>query len=771
MITIKKSDFKKIFDSIFDIVLITLQDGSIAYANRSAVGFFGYSIEELQTMNVFQIDVDCHKADIANGFSPALESEVEFETFNRKKDGTRVWVKVRTIGIKEDENQNFFVSTIYDMTMLNKIQQKADFFDVANNITSEAVVIFDLDFRIKEWNLSAEKCFGFTKEEVIDRQIDFLIPEYSKEERQQIKKKIREGKAVQNCKTIGCCKDGKKICLRISYAPLYSERGEIISLLGIFRDMTELEEVEERLREQQKRAVLALEGGNFGIWEMNYSSQKIMLYNEIYSLLGYQREEIGNPFEEWSKYVKEEDISLVREAFSFTEENKDRLAVEFRILSQKEAAYRWFSMKGKVMERFDDGRPKKLVGTYEDITDKKKDELELKKKNEELETLAEEAQAANRAKSLFLANISHELRTPLNGILVAAQMLQEENTGDRNRLLDIIHNSSLTLKGIVTDILDLSKAEHEGVYLNREHFVLSELVQGVYHELQISANRKGLDASCYIDPRLDGEYTGDPQKIKQILNNLISNALKFTQEGMIGIRTTLLEIKDQDVSVEIRIKDTGDGVSDFFQNHLFEAFSQENASDDKRHAGTGLGLAICKKYSEAMGGNILYENNKEKGSTFIFHLLLKQNIEKDMTAVIPTPFQQGWGSDYAGKLILCVDDNTINQELITMALRQWGLQEVTAYKPEEALLEVERRRFDLILMDIQMPGINGYQLTELIRKSQINAETPIMAMTAYARMEDREKCLKAGMDEYVIKPIDLDILFEKIGTLVNKMGG
>jgi PAS domain S-box-containing protein len=760
--------FKKIFDNMYDFILITLLDGTIVFANRAAIEFYGYIYEEMLSMNISQIDVKVDRDNMQMKIERAFEHGIEFQTLDRKKDGTVVPVRVRTVGMQEKiGKQKYFISTVQDMTNIYKTQNKADMFDVSRSISSEAFIISDLDFIIKEWNHSAEVTFGYQRAEVLGKNIDFLLPMDRIKEFEYIKKELESGKTIQNFKTKRCRKEGSSFMVKCSYAPLYDENSNMTSYMVMYSDLTELEMREELLKEHQKRSALALEGGDFGIWDFDYSTKELVLHNGSNNLFGYSNEELVEGYENLLQQVNPEDMERVR---SFQNEvNKEKaLAIEFCILPKGQTDYRWVRMKGKVFDSFENGKSKRLVGTYEDITDKKMSEIELESNNKKLEMLAEEAQRANRVKSLFIANISHEIRTPLNGIIMAAQLLREEEVSDISKdLLALIHNASEILKNIVTDILDLSKAEQEGVHLLKEKFTLVEVIRELFRDLQIAANQKDLDASCYIDPQMEGEYIGDVLKIKQILNNLLSNALKFTEEGMIGIRAKVIEMQNNYVKIEFRIKDTGVGIGTEFQGHMFEAFTQEEESDDKKYCGTGLGLTICKKYSDAMEGNLLYEGDRGKGSTFIFQCILRKISEHEVAVVPPSQLVFA-GMENGRRKILSVDDNIMNQELIKHVIEKEKINFTAAYSAKEALEILNNEEFDVILMDIQMPYMNGYRLTEKIRGEKKRHNIPIIAMTAYARLEDKEKCMKAGMDDYITKPIDIELLIHKIRDLLER---
>lgn len=664
------------------------------------------------------------------------------------------------------------ISTIQDITDINQIKSQAMLYRISNEITGDAVVVFDLNFCISEWNHYAEELFGYSFENVIGKSVEMLIPEYKKNELDHIMKSLSKGNIFYDFKTDRVHKNGTLIHLNASFAPLYDSQRNIYSYIGIYRKISKVEEIEQEFKEYQNRAIMALDGGNFGIWEYDYETKNVAVYNKLQKVFGYDEEkdyESVRNYKTWLSYFVQEDIHSVEEAFENHKKTGESISVEFRIVPNNQSEYRWIRIKGKTCNTFRDGMPQRVVGTYEDITTQKKNEILMEKKNNELMELARRAENADKAKSIFLANISHEIRTPLNGITMATKMLKEENVENPDKLIDMIYNSSNTLMGIVTDILDLSKAEQEGVKLSEERFSLMEILKSTYGEMQMIGNQKGLEVSSYLDPKLEGEYIGDAQKIKQILNNLTSNALKFTNTGMVGIRADLLEDIENSYKVKISIKDTGIGVGDQYLNKMFEPFSQENETEEKRVKGTGLGLAISKKYSMAMGGDIQYEKNGLQGSIFHFYCRLKK-VNDFLKVETHENFSYHKQIKDKNKKILCVDDSLVNQELIKILLEKEGFEVSAAYSAKEVFQLMKQIKFDLILMDIQLPEMNGYKITDEIRKNKENERIPIMAMTAYARFEDKEKCLKAGMNDYITKPIDIERIIDKIDILLEENG-
>lgn len=520
----------------------------------------------------------------------------------------------------------------------------------------------------------------------------------------------------------------------------------------------------------QERAKIALEGGNFSIWELDLVSSQVDFYNHLELILGYSCGQVGNALKAWLKRIHQEDISIVKRAYSNYIEKGEDLVAEIRILNST-GEYRWIRIKGKISEWSSVGRPIKIIGTTEDITDRKDIEQRLLDKNLELEQLTLEAQKASDSKSVFLANMSHEIRTPLNAMLSVVHLLSKTELDEtQQKMVQLLNTASVTLKGIVTEVLDIAKAERESVDVVKSSFSIKDMFQTLFAELQLEANAKGLEVGYYFDPKVQWDVIGDPQKVKQILNNLVSNALKYTEKGYVSIKALLVEETESQCTLTFEIKDSGIGISEAFKALVFHKFTQENLSQEGKVSGAGLGLAIAKLYANALEGDIYFESEIGKGSSFYFKCpFLKSNQQNILEAGIETakPKNARVVRDVTEpRKILCIDDSLINQDVIEMIIEQMGHVYLPAYNSHEAFKQLEANAIDLILMDIQLPGLDGYAITKQIRSKSHTAGIPIIAMTAYSQREDRDKCLGSGMTEYIAKPVDVDRLKEIIYTFL-----
>jgi len=376
------------------------------------------------------------------------------------------------------------------------------------------------------------------------------------------------------------------------------------------------------------------------------------------------------------------------------------------------------------------------------------------------------AEAANEAKSAFLATMSHEIRTPLNGVLGMAQAMAAENLSPRQReRLDIIDQSGKALLAILNDILDLSKIEAGKLELEEIEFDLDEVARGAHSAFTALANKKGLSFALDID-NARGVYRGDPTRLRQILYNLISNALKFTEAG--EIRVTAVRGEGE---LRISVRDTGVGIPAESLTKLFAKFAQVDASTTRRYGGTGLGLAICQQLSRLMGGAISVESELGKGSTFTVVLPLPRVGEQRATAPLPSP-QTLAPQPIDAPLtlrVLAAEDNSVNQLVLKTLLHQIGVEPVVVADGAAALQAWETAHWDVILMDIQMPVMDGPTATRMIRERELEsgrARTPIIALTANAMSHHVAEYMAMGMDDHVAKPIEAGRLFEALQAAI-----
>ena len=431
--------------------------------------------------------------------------------------------------------------------------------------------------------------------------------------------------------------------------------------------------------------------------------------------------------------------------------------VNHRVI-RKDGPHIWLEAAVKAM-RAPDGRIERVIGAYRNIDDEHRNALELVKARDA-------AEAANQAKSAFLATMSHEIRTPLNGVLGMAQVMANEplDTAQRERL-DVIRQSGETLLAILNDILDLSKVEAGKLGLEVVDFDIEEVARGAHAAFSAVAAAKGLAFEVSVSHAAQGVYHGDPTRVRQILHNLISNALKFTERG--GVRVA---VGRADGRLKLRVRDTGIGIAPDRAGRLFEKFEQADTSTTRRFGGTGLGLAICRELATMMGGGVTLKSNPGKGATFTVDLPLPR-VRAAGEAGPAAPAQLDPCEDLSDTPIrvLAAEDNAVNQAVLKALLNQIGVEPTIVENGVDAVAAWEAGNWDVILMDVQMPRMDGPTATQFIRSRELalgRPRTPIIALTANSMAHQVAEYLSLGMDAFVAKPIEIARLFETLQAVL-----
>ena len=386
------------------------------------------------------------------------------------------------------------------------------------------------------------------------------------------------------------------------------------------------------------------------------------------------------------------------------------------------------------------------------------------------------AEEAQQAKSHFLANMSHEIRTPMNAIIGFVDLARSESDPKkRDEYLSLAASSGQHLLAIINDILDFSKAEAGELVLESIDFDLRHMVDDTMYMVVQAAESKGLETFCIIDDAIKFHVEGDPTRLRQILINLLSNAIKFTPHGSVGVRVSVAEEMGKEQLIHFSVEDTGIGIPDGKKDVIFKSFSQADATTTRLYGGTGLGLAICKTYIEKMGGTIWVESTAGKGSSFNFKIPLR--ARKDIIQQPEKPLAQNAFADKSGGpmaarpvarelsckgiRVLVAEDNPVNTKLMEILLGKMGCAFDTVSDGQAACDAVKRNDYDVVLMDVHMPVMNGLDATKSIR-DQISSQVPIIALTAAAMQEEKAQCYASGMNDILLKPVNVEELKAKL---------
>jgi PAS domain S-box-containing protein len=524
-------------------------------------------------------------------------------------------------------------------------------------------------------------------------------------------------------------------------------------------DMTDRKRAEEELRQSAQTFRTLIEAAPVGITMSDQHGRRVEANDAFCALSGYARDElIGEEVAEiYDAEQREELMASLRTRRALGVDERQ----EYTLIT-KGGKRRTILATGTTVQG-SDGQPHRLVFVV-DITERQQMEEALRQANADLEQANAHLEQANRAKSAFLATMSHEIRTPMNGVIgLTSLLLGTPLTSQQREYVSAIHASGDALLTLIGDILDLAKIEAGQLTLERQPLDLRHLVQEVVTVFRAPARTMGLRLDAHVDPAVPPALEGDSLRLRQVLLNLAGNALKFTDQGAVHLRVALIEESATDVLVRLEVRDTGIGIAPEVQEHLFAPFTQADSSTTRRYGGTGLGLAIAKQLMALMGGEIGVESTPGAGSTFWVTLRLARGraAEDGHAARATIDEVEAKPAGRRGR-ILVAEDNAINQLVVVRQLESLGYEVQTVETGRQAVEAVQQGQYDLVLMDLHMPEMDGFAATAAIRQQERAAgqerRLPIVALTADALAGDAEKSLAVGMDDHLSKPLTVERL-------------
>lgn len=780
-------------------IIATDPNGTITLFNSGAERMLGYQASEmvgLQTPQIIHLpsETAARGAEISREIGREISGFDVFVEYARqgqhearewtyvRKDGSQLTVELVVTPIADTGgNITGFLGVAIDVTERRLAQQAsaaeqsrlAAFVDHA----PAAIAMLDRELRyiavsrrwISDYRLEGQRIIGRSHYDVFPN-----IPQRWKE----IHRRCLAGVADRNDDDVWLPPGGSAHQhLRWEVRPWFVSGDQIGGIMMFTEDLTILRETEAALHESRERFELAMRGSTDGLWDWKIATNEAYYSPRFRDLLGYDALELPDHPWAWDRFLHPEDAAAVRLAVEQHLADNKPFDIIFR-LQNKAQEWRWFRSRAEAI-RDTDGHPIRMTGALSDITSLKLAELKLAQQAQVLAQARDQAEAANQAKSAFIANMSHEIRTPMTAILGYVDLLSDpyQTEEQRSAHVAVIKQAGEHLLEIINDILDLSKIEAGKMQVEKIAMSPTDTVRDVIAFLQTEARRRGLELTAHFEGSIPKQISSDPFRLRQILVNLIGNALKFTAAGGVKLVVKVVPHPQQSRSVlAFEVHDTGIGLSSEQLAELFRPFSQADASTTRKFGGTGLGLTICRRMAHLLGGQIQVTSQLGRGSTFVATVDMGSPDQLEMIELpdgnlaTTSPTEQNHESDLRlrGRILL-VEDNIVNQKLVRHLLSRKGAQVDVANHGRDAVdqaLRVQQASrqnpqelpYSVILMDMQMPELDGYAATRELRDSGYHR--PIVALTAHAMADDRQKCLDAGCDDHLTKPIDRVRLLE-----------
>lgn len=695
----------------------------------------------------------------------------KFESFDTElqiltKKGIEKWVRV--IGKPKIDNgtcvkvTGTFQDIEHDKQVRLALEQSNTHLEAILNASTEtSIIATKADGTITHFNSGSERLLGYSANEIVgkhdpvfffdkidlERWSDELTNEFGIKVNAGIESftmRSRRGLSDKGEYTY-IRKDGRKIMVELSISPITNNKEDILGYLCIADDITEKKRVEQLILDSEERLRIFFDSSQVVMYTHDMAGNFITINSMGAHLLGYNREDIEN------KNIM--DIIPLESRLSFPHYLNDlktngKSKGLMQIINNQGKLITW--MYNNVVTELVDGT-KYVIGNVMDITDR----IELEN---DLNIAKQNAENSAKMKDLFLSNMSHEIRTPMNAITGFGRLLSETTLDEeQDEYVNSINIASTNLLNIINDILDFSKIESGQISIESIPFNIIKQIQNVRKILTINAETRNLQFKYDFDEKLPEMVMGDPTRLNQILVNLLNNGIKFTESGFVKLKVEFLQDSNDCYNIKFDIIDSGIGIPEDKIDVIFERFTQANTNTTRKYGGTGLGLSISKSLVGLLGGTLTVESTEGEGSIFSFTIPFGKPIQEISQETAPSRIING----KSNIRILLVEDNLLNQKLARKVLEKQGFISELAENGKLAIELLKKESFDLILMDLQMPEMDGYQTTIYLR-NEMKLKTPIIAMTAHSIVGEKDKCLSIGMNDYIPKPFNPDVLYEKI---------
>jgi len=775
-------------DNIKDYAIVMLdRDGKILSWNEGATGISGYTSDEIvgKHFSAFYTEEDVLNGKPAANLAAAYErGEIQTEGWQKRKDGSLFWSYI-TITRLSDENNEMrgFVKITRDITEQMRaetaIRQSRAQLAMSQQLAHIGSWELDLETKALNWSdelyhiygnnptseeIKFERMFLLThpadREFVMNTILDAVNKQTSFDFRRRI---IRSDGAVRVLHSLG--------------EVIFNESGKAVKMIGADQDITD------RLHEEEMEKLAMAATKSFNSVIIANSEGRIEWVNEGFTkLTGYTFEEVQNTHGELLR--RGSLTGLSHEMVDYQKLLQENKPVVYESKNYTKSGQEYWVITTLTPVIGPDGKIERIIAIDSDISERKKVEEDLilsnriaehslKKGNKALNDLLrakKELEESMTVKEQFLAKMSHEIRTPMNAIVGLSEIMVEGDlTHEQKECMDAIRLSSQNLLSIINDILDFSRLSSGKVELEAIPFKPSDVLEGVVSTVGFTATRKGLLLTVNADSAKLPEYVvGDSLRLRQILLNLVSNSIKFTEKGTVTVTEEIVEQKDDVVTLRFTVHDTGIGIPQDRIGTIFDSFTQASNETSRKYGGSGLGLTIVKQLAELHGGSVAVESSLGKGSSFT--VTLKYAIATGLEQHAEEPHNAEPEASLDGMRILLAEDNEMNQMLARRVFEKWNFTLDIAGNGKEAVDKLATGHYDLVLMDVQMPEMDGYAATRYIRSQmpEEKSRIPIIAMTAHAIVGEAERCIEIGMNDYISKPFNRNVLYEKICALLKK---